>query len=374
MLKRTLAIACAGLMLASQAAWAQNVGEGLVPTPDQSTTRVGTRGANFLELAVGARAQGLGNSGMALVDGAEALYWNVASIAETEAFSVAWTYSLLYDDADVTHQFGGVVFPLNDVSAIGVSFIALNSGDILRTSESFPDGGDPQFGETFDYSAFAGQLAYARSITDRLSVGGGLKFISEGITSAKANWVGVDVGAKFRTGLIGATIGGAITNLGGDARMEGSGIESTIQDTDDAFPTGENVSVNYNTTALQLPTAFRFSVLFDVTGTPEAWFPAAGPNFHLRWLVDFYDSIDTPLMPSTGFEFAYKEYFFVRLGKQWANENNAGEFKDFWGGTGFGGGLKIPLSDRYSLGFDYAYANKDALENIQTFSFNFGSF
>ena len=42
MLKKTLAIVCAGLLLGATGAWAQNLGTGLLPQPDQSTTRVGT--------------------------------------------------------------------------------------------------------------------------------------------------------------------------------------------------------------------------------------------------------------------------------------------------------------------------------------------
>jgi hypothetical protein len=310
---------------------------------------------------------------MALIKGAESMAWNVAMVAEAESFSLGWTYSLLFDDADITHQFAGLVFPINDVSGIGASVIALNSGEMLRTSEGFPDGGDPQFGETFEYTGFAGSLAYGRAITDRLSVGLALKFVSEGITDAKANWIGGDVGAIFRTGLIGTTLGGAIVNVGGEARFEGPAVTDVIGAGTDALQTGDNVGVLLNTRQLLLPTAFRFSALFDVTGTPEAWFPQAGPNHNLRLLLDFYDSISSPLMPSVGLEYAFKEYFFLRLGKRWWNEERA-EFRDFWGGAAVGGGLKIPISEQYSIGFDYAYTNQNTLENIQTFSLNFGSF
>jgi hypothetical protein len=91
MLKRTVAIASVGLFLASTGVWAQNVGTGLDPTPDQETTRVATRGANFLEIPVGARGQALGGAGMALIRGVEAMAWNVAAVAESEKFSVGWT-------------------------------------------------------------------------------------------------------------------------------------------------------------------------------------------------------------------------------------------------------------------------------------------
>jgi hypothetical protein len=321
---------------------------------------------------VGARGQALGGAGMALIRGVEAMAWNVAAIAETQKFSVGWAYSNLYSDADITHQYGGLILPLNEASGIGVSIVALQSGDMLRTSEAYPDGGDPQFGETFDFTGFATAVGYSRLITDRLSFGLALKFVSEGITNAKASWVGGDVGALFRTGLIGTTIGGAITNVGGEARMEGPAVTAAVGQGTDAFQTGENVSVRYDTKKLLLPTAFRFSALFDVTGTPEAWFPQVGPDHNLRLMLDFYDSISTPLQPSVGMEYAFRDFGFLRLGKRWLNEDRA-DFRDFWTGAAVGAGVKIPLGE-YSIGVDYAFTDQSVLGNTQTFSINFGSF
>jgi hypothetical protein len=372
MLKRTVAIASVGLFLASTGVWAQNVGTGLDPTPDQETTRVATRGANFLEIPVGARGQALGGAGMALIRGVEAMAWNVAAVAESEKFSVGWTYSDLYKDADITHQFGGLILPLNEVSGIGVSVVALQSGEMLRTSEAYPDGGDPVYGETFDFTGFATSLGYSRLVTDRLSIGLALKFVSEGINNAKASWVGGDVGALFRTGLIGTTIGASITNVGGEARFEGPAVTTNVGQGLDAFQTGENVSVRYDTKALLLPTAFRFSALFDVTGTPEAWFPQVGPNHNVRLMLDFYDSISSPLQPSVGLEYAFRDFGFLRLGKRWLNEDRA-DFRDFLGGAAIGAGVKFPLGE-YSLGIDYAFTDQSVLGNTQTFSINFGSF
>lgn len=371
MLKKTLAIACAGLFVASTGAWAQNVGEGLEPQPDQSTTRVATRGANFLEIPVGARAQALGGSGVALIRGPESVAWNVAAIAESQTFSIGYAYSELYEDTDITHQFVGAVLPIGDVSALGVGVISLSSGDMIRTSERFPDGGDPQFGDEFDYTAFAGSIAYARRITDRLSVGGAFKLVSEGIADAKANWIGGDIGALFRTGLVGVTIGGTITNIGGEARFTGSAVERVIGAGTDAFPTSDNIGVQFDTRELLMPTAFRFSAVFDVTGTPEAWFPQVSPEHNLKVLTDFYDSIDTALQPSIGAEYSYRQYVFGRIGKRWRNEDRA-DFRDFWDGAALGGGVRIPVLGSY-LGVDYAYTRVQNLGNIQTFSVNFGS-
>ncbi len=371
MLRKSIALTVAGLVIASSGAWAQNVGEGLLPGADQTTTRVGTRGANWLEFPVGARAQALGWAGTALISGAQALAWNVAAIAEVESFDIAWSYSELFDEADITHQFAGVVLPISASGALGVGIISLSSGDIIRTTERFPEGGDPIFGETFKYSGFAGSLAYGHMLTDRLSVGAAVKLVSEGIDDAKANWVSLDIGGRFRTGLIALTLGAAVTNIAGDSRFEGSAVERMVGAGEEVFPTGDNVPVRYDTRELALPTAFRFSALFDVTGTPEAWLGQVGPDHGVRLVVDFYDSIDTALQPSFGVEYAYRDIAFGRIGKRFLNEERDDRFRDFNDGLAFGGGISVPLFNRH-LGFDYAYTSMGLLENVQTFTFRLG--
>lgn len=371
MARKTISLLCAALLIAASGARAQNVGTGLEPEPDQSTTRVGTRGAAFLEIPVGARAQALGGSGTALIGGVEAMSWNVSAIAEVEAFSVGWAYSKIFADADITHQFAGAVLPIGSSSALGVSVIALSSGDIVRTSERFPEGGDPQFGGTFQYNAFAGSVGWGQRLTDRLDIGGALKIVSEGIDNAKASWIGLDLGALFRTGLLGVTLGAAIQNIGGEASFSGSGIEQIIGAAQDVFPSEDNIPIRLGTNELTLPTLLRFSVAFSVTGTPEALFPAALAGHDVRVVADFFDAIDTALEPSLGFEYGYRNIVFGRVGKRFFNEDRA-DFRDFNDGLSFGGGLRVPALGRY-LNIDYAYTDMGLLDNIQTLSIQLGS-
>lgn len=372
MLKRTVALGCAALLFAATGGWAQNVGEGFLPQPDQSTTRVGSRGANFLEIPVGARAQALGAAGAAMVNGVESLAWNIAAVASLQEFSVGWSYSELFADADITHQFAGAVLPITSSSAVGVSIISLSSGDMIRTTEEFPDGGDPIFGDDFSFSAFAVQLSYARAITDRLNVGAGGKFISEGIDEAKADWVALDLGALFRTGLLGMTLGASIQNLGGESSYEGRGVERNLGAGQDAFGTEEDVPIAFNTQDITLPTAFRFSLMTDITGTPEALIQQGPVGHNVRLLIDVYDSIGTALEPSLGLEYDFRGIVFGRVGKRWLNEERTGSFREFTDGFAFGGGLRVPLLDRH-IGFDYAYTDMGILENVQTISLSFGS-
>lgn len=368
--KTTTALACAALLVGTSA-MAQNVGEGLGPEPDQSTTRVGTRGASFLEIPVGARQQALAGAGVALIDGVESLATNVGSMANIRQFSVGWSYSELFGEADITHQFFGAVLPIGSSSSVGAGIIALNSGDITRTSERFPEGGDPQFGSTFEYNAFAASLGWGQLITDRLGAGAAVKFIQEGVDNSKAEWVGLDLGVVFRTGLLASTLGASIQNIGGESSFKGSAVERRIGQLQDVFPVEDNVSVEFDTDELTLPTLFRFSLLVDVAGTPEAWLTNVPTDHNLRFLADVFDAIDTSLETSLAVEYDYREIFYLRGGKRFFNEQRA-DFRDFSDGLSFGAGVRIPdILDR-RLGVEYAYTDMGLLERIQTFSIQLG--
>lgn len=371
MLRKTLSILGAALLIVAGAAAGQNVGDGLEAEPDQSTTRVGTRGATFLEIPVGARGQALGGAATAIIRGVEAMAWNVSAIAELETFNVGWSYSELFGDLDISHQFLGVALPVGNSTAIGASVIAMSSGDIVRTSERFPEGGDPQFGRTFDFTAFAASLVWGQRITDRLDAGLGVKLVREGIDNASADWVGVDVGTLFRTGLLGVTLGATIQNIGGNSSFSGSAIERVVSAAQDAFPNEDNVPVRFNTDELALPTLFRFSVLFDVTGTPDALMAAGLQQHRLRVAADFFDAIDSALEPAVGLEYSFRDVVFGRLGKRFFNEERA-DFRDFSDGFSFGGGLRVPSLGSH-LTIDYAYTDMGLLDDIQTISIQFGS-
>lgn len=60
---------------------AQDVGPGLEPDPEAGNTRVATRGANFLEIGIGARALALAGAGATLHPGVFSMYWNPAGLA-----------------------------------------------------------------------------------------------------------------------------------------------------------------------------------------------------------------------------------------------------------------------------------------------------
>jgi len=358
--------AAAGALL-----WGASVAaQGTITVPDATdrTTRVGTRGANFLEIGVGARAQALGGSAVSAGEGPEAMFWNPAGIVTRTELSTFISYMQLFGNSGITNTAAALTVPVGQ-GAIGISFTQYSSGSIDRTTEVAPDGDDPAFPGQFKYTGTAIAAQYARNITDRLSASGGIRLVQEGIDFAETNFIGFDLATRFRTGLYGLSVAAAITNIGPSNRYTGSGVTRRISaPRENGFATGASIPVQFNTRQVQLPTGFRFGVQSSLVGDSEAMFRASKVHT-LVGELDFFDAIDTDVQPSVGFEYGYKSNYFLRAGKRWFNEQHAPwKFAD---GLSFGGGVKIPVLGR-KLTLDYAYTTMGELQNNQVLSFEIG--
>lgn len=368
-MRRASSYLAAALVAAAPAlALAQGSGTTILPQPKDPNTRVATRGANFLEIGVGARAQALGGAYTASARDVTAMYWNPAGIAHITGVSANISITDLYPGTGIKHTFAGAVLPLGSSGAIGVSFIQLTSGTIERTTEAYPEGGDPAFGSAFEWKATAAGVYYGRRLTDRLDFGAGFKAINEGIANASATYMALDLGTQFQTGLYGTTIGASLTNVGTSGRFQGPVIERFVNN-DANFRPGVT-HIEYRTNSTPLPTGFRFGVRTELTGSPEAILSAA-PGHRLVLLGEIFDAIDTDVNWTLGAEYSFKNMLYFRAGKRWVNEART-DFRSGNFGLSYGGGLSLPLGSGRRFGFDYAYTNMGELKNVQVYSFVLG--
>lgn len=369
-MKRNFILALALAALVAVPAQAQDI---LTSDPTLPTTRTGTRGAAFLALGVGARAQALGGAYTSLANDVSALYWNTSGIAHLDGFSAQLSQANIFEGSDITHTFVGAVMPVG-LSRFGLSVNILSSGDMAWTAENYPN--PEPFGDdfnptqaTFEWTSMAIGLHYARPVTDRLVFGFAGKYIEEGIGTVDANFIGFDLGAQFETGLYGLTLGAALTNLGTSGEMEGTSLAQRVntgtQNTSGIYPSTRVVEFRPNTEDLELPTAFHFSVMADLIGSASSIL-SPSPDNNLRLVWDLSDAVNTDLRTAVGMEYSYRELAFVRLGKQWTNEAQISY--DFTRGAALGGGVHLPLGDFGRVMLDYAYTGMGELENIQVFS------
>jgi hypothetical protein len=108
-----------------------------------------------------------------------------------------------------------------------------------------------------------------------------------------------------------------------------------------------------------------------VIGGSGALLARGGSTHVLRTDVSVNDAIDQASQLAIGAEYAWRDRLFARGGKRFYNDGRTVGSSAKFGLSG-GGGLRLPVGERY-LQFDYAYTSLGPeLQNVQVFSFSFG--
>lgn len=293
--------------------------------------RMGTGGANELRIPVGARSVGIAWSNLGSVGGAEALFTNPAGLAATERNTeVMFSYARYI--ADMNLNYIAIGQKLGGFGSLGFTAKVLSIGDIIRTTESAPDGTGDVFSPTF---ATIG-VSYAKSLTDRVNFGGTIAYTSESILQTKSTGVSFDFGFQYETGFHGLRIGGAMKNFGASQEFGGSDFEMNQQIPEDD-PQAANRTLALTSAAFELPSQF---------GGGVSWPAIQGVNtlmVHAIYQSNSYGLDELRL----GGEYDWKDMFAVRLGYRYSSAD-----EDLWGLT-YGAGAQIGFSGG-RMRIDYA--------------------
>jgi hypothetical protein len=310
-------------------------------------SKVGITAAPFLEIGVGARAVGMGGAFVGTADDASALYWNPSGIAGNSNMQ----FLAMHADwlADINFDFAGFCIPLGSFGSIGASLTSLNYGEMTVRTVDRPDG----TGERFNSGDLAVGLSYARSLTDRFSIGFTVKYINQRIWHESADGFAMDFGTLFITGFKGLRIGATLSNFGTDMRLEGKDllvyydVNPYIKGNNDRTP------ANLETQHWSLPLIFQFGLAMEIVETPMNRLTLAADAIHPN---DNTESINF------GAEYGFREILFLR-----------GGYRDMFlrdgeQGLTFGAGFASRFVGNLKVQLDYAYADFGRLENVQRFS------
>ncbi len=166
----------------------------------------------FLNLQYDARGAALGGLA-AQAAGAEGLYWNPAGLAKAGGlgFNAGMTQWLV----ETSYMNAGVVMPMAG-GVLGVGFVSVDYGDFMKSGWEEVSGSyvfSPNM-ETFTASDNALQVSYGRFLSDKFSIGGSAKMISENIEDESLSGIAFDVGTQFNTGYKNLQLGAVISNFG----------------------------------------------------------------------------------------------------------------------------------------------------------------
>jgi len=282
--------------------------------------KVGTTGAQFLEIGVSPRADALGKAFTAISDDVSAVYYNPAGLVQLDHTQTMYSY--INYVADINFHFIGACFP-GAGGMLGFAFYGLDAGNIPVTTYQYQYGAD---GWTFGAQDFAVSMSYARFLTDRFSVGGTVKFVGEFYEEEEAMGWAADVGTQYNTGFRNFKIVMMLSNFGPDMKFF-----------TDEYP---------------LPINFKFGGAIDVVD---------GPQHHATFAVEGAHPADNRERYNAGVEYTFQRFASLRIGQRIEHD---------LGGISYGGGLVLE-SMGVPMKFDYGYQDFEALNAIHRFSFTF---
>jgi len=179
---------------------------------------IGTTGADFLNLPVGARAIAMGGAYVGLADDATAIYWNPAGLVQIPKISATFMRAEYVDD--ISYQYAAYAHRISYDAVIGVSAFFTDIGSIERRDINGLYGG------TFAPKDEVYTLAYSKAIeefsTDEydVSMGLSLKYISSKIDDSAKTWAG-DFGVMtYNFGSIPYKLGVTAANIGSGLKYD----------------------------------------------------------------------------------------------------------------------------------------------------------
>ncbi|MDZ7289536.1 MAG: PorV/PorQ family protein [candidate division KSB1 bacterium] len=303
---------------------------------------LGTAGAQFLQIGVGAKPAALAGAYVAMANDALALFWNPAGIANIENQSVHFSHTPWWNT--VTLNSAAYALRMGSAGTLGVAVSVLAMDEMEVTTELEPDG----TGQTFDAQNLMIGLTYARPLTDRFSAGITVKYVQERIWNETASGIAFDVGTQYRTGFRHLTIGMSLTNFGGDMRFDGRDLSYKF-DTDPSLPRNRLAPAKLETETYPLPLHFQVGVAMELMRSgPLAW----------QLGLDVTHPNDNSERINFGTEVAVSNQIFLRGGYRYNYDDED---------LTLGFGVALPFAQN-QLAFDYAYSRYDLLPNVNRFS------
>ncbi|MDZ7372615.1 MAG: PorV/PorQ family protein [candidate division KSB1 bacterium] len=324
---------------------------GLVATHSALGQKVGSTSMQFLKVVPSARGAALGEAYSVWATGAEAIFWNPAGLSKLEGMEFTTTYVDWLFDA----QQGALAIAksFQGMGTIGLQLQYADFGEFEETSTARPYINDPEHpgftGRTFRPFGCVLGATYARDLTDKFSVGIGMKYayqslfserevtamVRQGVYEQVKTWAGgllFDFGIRYNTGYRTIHIGSSVQNFG--------------------------ANVKFAKEAHPVPLLFRFGVGADLLGPHALLVPGEGEH-RLGMVFDIFHPNDYDQQMHLGAEYEFRGLLALRAGYK---------FNYDFDGLTLGAGIKYAV-DGLRVRLDWSYGDMGTyLGNVQRIS------
>ncbi|HOT98766.1 MAG TPA: PorV/PorQ family protein [bacterium] len=270
--------------------------------------KTGSGGLQFLKIGVGARESAMGEAVTGAVKDVSAVFWNPAGLAYATRYQAAFSHNAWLVNSK--QMAAAVAIPFKTFS-IAVSALSFTIEDFEETTVTHPEGtgrmvsaGDAMIG-----------LAAARMFTDKLSIGGQLKYVNEKLDEYSLDNVLFDVGALYYTGFRHLRLAFALQHFGPDMKI----VDQT----------------------------FRTPLLFRLNATDELFQNA---EMALTAGVELVHATDNVEVVNLGTELQLRNLLYLRGGYRFNTDE---------GKLACGFGLVTPAMAGVTLKIDYAFVQSE---------------
>ncbi len=320
--------------------------------------RKGEAGAYELLINPWAQSSGLYSLNTSRVEGMEAMRINPAGVVFTEQTEVNFSHSIWISGADMGINAGGVSQKLGESNAIGLNIMALDFGEITRTTTSNPGGGLGTFSPNF----FNIGVSYARAFSNSIYAGAVVRIISESIDNASALGVAIDAGLQYVTGERDqARFGLSLRNVGVPMKFTGDGLSFRGQEPEGTY----QQTINQRSEPFELPSMLNIGASYDFYLDAEV----DTPDHRLTALGNFTANSFGRDEYGGGVEYGFKDYLALRL----AFRGETGMYSEetitaVYAGPSAGVTLQYPIQeDGPAIAVDYSYQHTQPFNGTHTF-------
>jgi len=180
--------------------------------------KVGSVAFKFLNIQTDARTAALGGTA-AQASGAGAMFSNPAGLAGSSMGLSAGMSQWLVETSIMSV---GIAMPIAG-GVIGLGVVSVDYGDMMRSGWGEESGQfifQPNQNGAFTAADMSLQLSYGMNLTDKFSIGGSAKRISQSIDDVDISGMAFDIGMQFNTGYRGIQMGAVISNFGPDVESQ----------------------------------------------------------------------------------------------------------------------------------------------------------